>query len=191
MPDFNTNISYDPAAALERVSQMDWSVAAEEDPALISPKRSKRLPDPELNVVPLVDVLFLLMIFFVIAGTFGLSEGVLASRMTLGGRGGWGTPLPISPVVVEVLADQSPGVVYRLRLGQRDRDLHQPAELAAELKRVNELPGFGAQTPVVILADDNALWNDVVEGWNAILLSGFQDVAFGNPTNHSRQAGQG
>lgn len=175
MPQSDTGIEL-LAARLRQAAYMPFE---EHDEGEQAGTRHWSMPNPELNVVPLVDVLFLLMIFFVIAGTFGLSEGVLTSRMSLGGKGGWGTRLPISPVVVEVRAAKDQVREFCVRLGPGCRELHTTEELTAELKRVFEMPGFGGFTPIVIRAEDHASWDDVIAGWNAILLSGFQDVAFG------------
>src|SRR5262245_54970786 len=95
------------AEALSRAADTPpehWTETAAESGGPL--RRRRVIGAPELNVVPLVDVLFLLMVFFVIGGVFGLSEGILTSTMTLGGQGA-GVPLPISPIIVELTAPAS------------------------------------------------------------------------------------
>jgi biopolymer transport protein ExbD len=148
------------------------------------PMRRNRLPGVELNVVPLVDVLFLLMVFFVIGGAGGIVEGILASRMARrsGSGSGGEIPVPSSPIVVEVRAVKPQSSVWTVRFGTLHYEADSEAQLAVELKRMIVLPGLGADTPVVITTDDEVLWDDVARTWNAILLAGFRDVAFGRPS---------
>jgi biopolymer transport protein ExbD len=148
------------------------------------PARRTRLASVELNVVPLVDVLFLLMVFFVIGGAGGIVEGILASRMARGTGSGSGgeIPVPSTPIVVDVKAAKPRSSVCTVQFGTLHHEAQGEAELAAELKRMMVMPGFGPDTPVVITTDDEVLWDDVARAWNAILLAGFRDVAFGRPS---------
>ena len=144
------------------------------------PRRGWARRAPELNVVPLIDVLFLLLVFFVIAGTFAVGEGILESRMLPGSGRGAGVPLPFDPIVVEFKSG-SGSARFWIRLMGKPELLKSHAELTRELSRLRSLSGFGAETPVVIVSDDNVVWDDVAGGWNAALRAGFRQIAFGYP----------
>lgn len=173
----------EPSAAIASALQRAAAAAgpAEEPESDPAPRRGRPgASGPELNVVPLVDILFLLMVFFVIAGVFGLAEGILPSSMARGGTTPAGVPLPVSPIIVELNATAGQACELRVRPSQMET-LRNPAELVAELQRIMNLPGFGPDTPVVIRSQDNVLWNDVASAWNAVVRSGFRDVVFGRP----------
>ncbi len=174
------------AKALHRLAS-DERGAEESDHELPPPSRRARPSPLELNVVPLVDVLFLLMVFFVIGGAGGIIEGVLASRMARGATGagsgpGGDVPIPSTPIVVEVKAGRQNFSMCTVKFGTVHREATSEARLAAELKQMIILPGLNASTPVVISTDDEVLWDDVARVWNAILVAGFRDVAFQRPS---------
>jgi len=150
--------------------------------ALASMRRRNRFRDPRsvaLNVIPLVDVTFLLMIFFVIAGAFEVWEGVLASRMLSTGAGG-AAPLPLSPIVVR-LSHRGPADDYAIRIDSVARAPEDFRELTERLRRMQEQSGFDEQTPVVIVAEDKVRWDHVVSCWNCAARAGYRSIAFGQP----------
>ena len=106
------------------------------------------------------------MVFFVIAGVFGLAEGILPSTMARGGTAAGGVPLPVSPIIVELNATTGQACELRVRPSQLGA-LRSPAELVAELQRIMNLPGFGPDTPVVLRSQDSVMWNDVAAAWTA------------------------
>ncbi len=147
-------------------------------------RRGRRhLRDPRsigLNVVPLVDVTFLLMIFFVIAGTFEAGEGVLSSQMLATGSGP-GVPLPISPIVVRLTKAGLTVDDFTIRIDRPAITALTFADLADHLARIRGQGGFDGETPVIIYADDEVGWQHVVNGWNAAARAGFANLAFGRP----------
>ncbi len=131
-----------------------------------------------LNLAPMIDVTFLLLIFFSVTTTFKRAEGFLSAHLPKD-QGRPTVALPVSPIVVRV--DQfgkGPGD-YRLRV---DNFLNAPAtfdELAAFLENVQGNPGFSAATPVVIAADPDVAWDHVVNSWNAAVRAGCKNISFG------------
>jgi biopolymer transport protein ExbD len=133
---------------------------------------------PELNVVPLIDVLFLLMIFFVISGTFALGEGILASRMLPAGASSTGVPLPFSPILVEFrMAPPGSGRV-EIRVAGKAEPMHSMPELTVALLTLRSTAGFDHTTPIVIKSDDEVPWDAIAGGWNAAVRAGFHDIGF-------------
>lgn len=149
------------------------------------PLRYRSVNDPRpigLNVVPLVDVTFLLMIFFVIAGTFDTWEGVLSSRMPAvgGSKQGAAVALPISPITVRLSRGGADPNRVVIRIEDFDSSPASFVQLSDELARIRALPGFDAETMVILQADDDVSWQHVVNGWNAAVRAGFKSLAYGD-----------
>ncbi len=143
--------------------------------------RRRRWASPPLvlNLAPMIDVTFLLLIFFSVTTTFKKAEGYLAAQLRhTAGRPT--VPLPVSPFIVRIQQyGPNPGD-YRLRV---DNFIASPAtfgELTRFLRQEQGNPGFSDQTPVVIVPDPDQPWDNVVNCWNAALRAGCKNIAFGN-----------
>lgn len=130
-----------------------------------------------LNIIPLVDVTFLLMIFFVIAGTFEQFEGVLSSRMVDANRAA-AVPLPFSPIIVRVSAVGPEEADCRIDIESFFSSPPNPSALTEALLQIHQRPGFDKETPVILTADDKVRWDHVVGCWNAAVRAGCRHVAF-------------
>jgi biopolymer transport protein ExbD len=131
-----------------------------------------------LNLAPMVDVTFLLLIFFSVTTTFKRAEGYFLAKLPkdVGQRM---IALPISPVIVRVQQFGPGAGDYRLKL---DHFLNTPttfAELTDFLTSVQKNPGFSEQTPVVIAAEPDVAWDHVVSCWNAAVRAGCVNISFG------------
>ena len=137
-----------------------------------------RLSSPfVLNLAPMIDVTFLLLIFFLVSTTFGRPEGILSSRMPKGPDAP-AVQLPISPIVVR-LTPEGDGSNHCLI--QIDHVRQQPAgftELAQLIRELQQRPGFDRDTPVIIVPQQRVAWDHVVEAWNAALRGGARNLAF-------------
>ncbi|MCB9850785.1 MAG: biopolymer transporter ExbD [Phycisphaerales bacterium] len=131
-----------------------------------------------LNLAPMIDVTFLLLIFFSVTTTFKRAEGYFAAKLPKD-AGQTTVALPISPVIVRVQQfGKGPGD-YRLKL---DNFLNTPAtfdELTDFLLNVQKNPGFDEKTPVVIAAEPDVAWDHVVSCWNAAVRAGCVNISFG------------
>ncbi|HRX87372.1 MAG TPA: biopolymer transporter ExbD [Phycisphaerae bacterium] len=131
-----------------------------------------------LNLAPMIDVTFLLLIFFSVTTTFKRAEGFFSAKLPQD-AGRPTVALPITPVIVRVQQyGPNPGD-YRLRL---DNFLNAPAtfdELSEFLANVQNNPGFDADTPVVIAAEPDVAWDHVVGCWNAAVRAGCKNISFG------------
>ena len=160
------------------------SLIVSEGEALPRPLRRRRRvsrgSDIALNFAPMIDVTFLLLIFFLVTTTFERAEGLLASDMPRDDRG-MGVALPISPIVVRLMQTGVGHDDFSITIDHFDVALHGFADLPASLIAVREQPGFDEQTPVVIVADDGVRWDHVVNCWNAALRAGCKRVAFAEP----------
>lgn len=133
-----------------------------------------------VNLAPMIDVTFLLLIFFLVTTTFERPEGVLASDLPRVG-GSQAVPLPISPIAVRITQTGTGVDDYTIRIDRFEGQFDSLDALPDVLRRIQQQPGFDRQTPVVIIADEDIRWDHVVGCWNAALRAGCERIAFGEP----------
>lgn len=135
-----------------------------------------------LAVVPMVDIVFLLLTFFMCTTTLRRAEGLLPSQLSQHGRSGApnaAAEVPLTPLIVH-LSQSGPGPRdYVLRVENFANVPTTFPELAAFLKDVQTTAGFDADTPVIIQTDGEVLWDHVVGCWNAAVRAGCRRIAFG------------
>ena len=133
-----------------------------------------------INLAPMIDVTFLLLIFFLVTTTFDRAEGLLTSKLPDEGAAP-AVALPLSPIVVRLETSGGGEDDYTISI---DKVATRPAndtELVDVLLRLQQQPGFDADTPVVIIAQSEVRWDHVVACWNAALRAGCKRIAFGEP----------
>lgn len=158
-----------------------------DDTVHFRPQR-KRYTQPSVlmtlsRFAPMIDMSFLLLVFFMTTTRFAAPEGMLSSQMPAYGAGGSGSAvaLPLTPLVMRIEAagaDASGMSISIDRFETAPRDLNSlPEYLTAILSE----PGFDADTPMIIVADDAVHWDHVVNAWNAALRAGWKNIAFAAP----------
>lgn len=147
-----------------------------------SPRRSAgaRGVPITVNLAPMIDVSFLLLIFFLVTTTFDRAEGILSSELPRD-TGAPSVALPISPIVVRVTQIGVGHDDYRIRIDHFDAEPADATELAGHLRQIQQQPGFDEQTPVLIVPDSAVRWDHVMGCWNAALRAGCKSVAFSQP----------
>lgn len=132
------------------------------------------------HLAPMIDMTFIFLIFYLVTTTFDRPEGTLASKLPHT-SGAVGVALPISPIVVR-LSRTGPGAdEYAIRIDHFDNVPGSAVELTETLRRIQGEPGFDAETPVVIVAQDDVPWDHVVGCWNAAVAAGYKQIAFAEP----------
>ena len=132
-----------------------------------------------LNLAPMIDVTFLLLIFFLVTTTFGRPEGILASDLPRD-QGAVSVSLPLSPIVIRVRQEGPGAEDYLIHIDHFNLLPRDFTELADVLRAIQQEPGFDEQTPVVIVPDGAVAWDHVVNAWNAALRAGARTVVFGS-----------
>ena len=124
----------------------------------------KRADDLELNLISLVDVVLLLVIFFMLSTTF-VQEGRL--RVELPEAGSAAAVRAVNPIVITISTQGS----YRVN----DRALvnNERATLSAALRQV---AGKSKGQPVTIRADARATHQSVVTAMDVVARLGFTQV---------------
>ena len=126
--------------------------------------RVKRPDEIELNLISLVDVVLLLVIFFMLSTTFVQDSRL---RIVLPEASSANAPHAVSPIVVSISAQGS----YRVN----DRALvnNERATLSAALR---QLAGTAKKGPLTIRADARATHQSVVTAMDVAAHQGFTQV---------------
>jgi biopolymer transport protein ExbD len=128
--------------------------------------RSVHLNPFLIFVVPLVDLIFLVLLLFLVSSTFllhpGISVNLPFSKFTLGPQK--------NPLIVSITAGPYPMIYYR------DQQI-QLGELARRLERER-----GAERSIVIQADRLTPQGSVVEVMNLCLENGYSVMLATSPT---------
>jgi biopolymer transport protein ExbD len=126
--------------------------------------QAKRAEDPELNLTSLIDVVLLLVIFFMISTTF-VQEGRL--RVELPEAGSATVDRARQPIVITITAQGS------YRINERALVNNQRETLRAALRQV---AGESGAQPVTIRADARATHQAVVTAMDVAARLGFTQV---------------
>lgn len=131
----------------------------------------------EVKMTPMIDVVFLLLIFFVWTSSFELPEFDLPSAIAETPAGGapveQQTPTPVETFEEIVVRLQGQDVGYRIELNG------QPLANIAQLKtRLMEIIELGVQPPVIIDPADQITMNVAVEVYDAARAAGADRVLF-------------
>lgn len=149
-------------------------------------RRSRRVFSFSLNLTPMMDVMFNLLVFFIVTSSFTLPEGALEARLprTLGVSASTAMRVPMVPIRIYLEGDRDGKVqVIRvstslktdaaaLNLAKDFEDLYQ---LLGELKK---RPGHSEGTPVIIAAKPEVAWDQVVSAYNAAVRAKYKNIVF-------------
>ncbi len=145
--------------------------------------RRKRLPKESmvltLNLAPMVDVVFLLLTFFIATTTFKRAEGILPSQLPrLVGQANH-VELPVTPIVIHFVGTGPEPEDFAIRLerfAKSPATIHEVFDFLVDLQ---SQPGFDAETPIIIRSGDDVRWDHVVGCWNAAVRAGCRRITFG------------
>ena len=137
--------------------------------------RVKRPDEIELNLISLVDVVLLLVIFFMLSTTF-IQDSRL--RVELPEAGSTTIERSIHPIIITISAQGS----YRVN----DRALvnNERATLSAALRQV---AGRNTREPVTIRADARATHQSVVTAMDVAARQGFTQVNIATVSQHPEE----
>lgn len=158
----------DRGAASAPVPQRSWRLR----------RRASRGAQIGVSFAPMIDVTFLLLIFFLVTTTFERAEGIFAAKLPKD-RGAQAVALPLSPIVVRLSRSGPSHDDVAIAVDRFDPAPSDFNDLVAVLGEIQRLAGFDEDTPVVIVSGDDVPWDHVVSCWNAALRAGCRRVAFG------------
>lgn len=132
-----------------------------------------------LNLTPMIDIVFLLLFFFLAASRFQAPEGTLAARLP--SRGPARLEVPRTPIRVRLTAEPGPLDATRVyatvdRHGAEPLSMNRLTEILGALR--GGAAGFDEDTPLHLVAADDLAWDHVVNGYNAAMSAGFRRIYF-------------
>ncbi len=153
------------------------------------PPRVNRGAPPEVKMTPMIDVVFLLLIFFVWTSSFELPEFDLPSSLAEPPGGGTESS-PETPPMVEVYDE----VVIRLSMqrGNVVRQLNgQPVAGDQALRqRIAEILAIGVQPPVIVDPDGEVAMRHAIGAYDAARTAGADRVLFAAGDSDDRPEGR-
>jgi len=132
-----------------------------------------------LNMTPMIDIIFNLLIFFIVGTRFTEVEGVLRSELPKAPSAGTAASIPLLPIRVRLAPDPAnpDGCLIRIdNVTQIPRTFGDLTAMLEELK--GDYWGYDADTPVVIVAGDNVEWQHVVNAFNAGRAADYNNIQF-------------
>lgn len=133
-----------------------------------------------LNMTPMIDIIFNLLIFFVVGTRFAEVEGVLRSELPAAPSSGAEAAIPLLPIRVRLAApaDVPEGCLIRIdNVTERPQTFADLTRLLVEMK--GEYYAYDAETPIVIIAGDDVYWQHVVNAFNAARKAKYNNINFG------------
>ncbi len=133
-------------------------------------QRGKKRDDPEINLIPLIDVLLVILIFLMVTTTYARFSELKINLPTSGGE-----QSPVKPKQIEVTVDASGN--YQID----DKPLAQ-ASLNVLAQTLKQVAGNDTQSVLVINADAKATHQSVINVMEAARQVGLSRITFATQT---------
>lgn len=149
-----------------------------------------RQPKPkkmaELNLTSMLDVIFQLLIFFVLTASFAQGEGILPADLPSGQSTSTSEEKPPEQPIDIVLRSLG-GSDVSIQLGNNPTPPADFEELFKMLRSIQNSPqnpngAYNPDDPVIIKPDKTVRWADVVNAFNAAIRAKYTNVNFAQPT---------
>ncbi|MEM6458994.1 MAG: biopolymer transporter ExbD [Planctomycetota bacterium] len=139
----------------------------------------------ELNLTSMIDVIFQLLIYFVVTASFMIDEGVLTAMLPQGpGSPAPPDELPQQTIVIELTSSRDDPAVVGIAWDPRQTTADF-AQLAAQLDLERHDPEKGRfggtyapDNPIEIQPDGEVRWQHVVDAFNAAIAAEYTNVRF-------------
>lgn len=142
-----------------------------EEPAQIGKKAS--IPEDELDMTPMVDVTFLLLIFFMVTASFSLQKSIEQ-------------PPPQTDEPSEIVQEEDPDKDYVLVLVDQNNTYYVTSRDEDEVEcpsdremrtRVKEAKNMSNVGRMIIRAHVDSMHKKVVSAWDAGRVAGIEDIS--------------
>ena len=166
--------------------QTDPATREEEETVHHISRRSKRDMEPasmQLNLTSMIDVIFQLLIYFVVTASFTVGEGVITAKLPQGSGDPSTSPKPPETPLNIILTDAGVSS-YRIQIDNFPSSPTTFTELQ-EVLIANQLnPELGRtgnykpDNPVIIKPNGQVRWAHVVNAFNAAVAARYSNVSF-------------
>ncbi len=137
-----------------------------------------------LNLTAMIDTVFNLLFFFMIASRFGAIEGLLSAHLPAKASAS-AIPaasvaeVPRTPIRIRLIPDPASPAACRAAIDGLDPTPMAMSALPAALARIRALEGFNdSRVPVYLLAGDDVPWDHVVNAYNAAMTAQYERIFF-------------
>lgn len=132
-----------------------------------------------LNLISMVDIVFLLLIFFMLQMRFHQVEGILPNKLPKTQGLAASSQVPMSPLRVMVRQVGDGPTDYVVSIAQMAPPLPQNfIDLYVRLRQIQKTPGYSDETPVVIVPQGEVKWDHVINAYNAAVRAEFTRIHF-------------
>ncbi|HHH76370.1 MAG TPA: biopolymer transporter ExbD [Phycisphaerae bacterium] len=123
----------------------------------------------------MIDVTFLLLIFFILTSSYSESEGQLPATVPMLGDG---DSFVTRTVEVMATGENSNGVIYRIL--ETDTRYHDPESLYTALEGYKSVVGKGwkEHVTITIYPRYNVCWGYAIEAYNQAIRAGYEKVSW-------------
>lgn len=128
--------------------------------------------DAGFQIAPMVDVVFVLLLFFMASAGSQVVERELNISLP-SGRGGPGAGPPPTPMIIDIDANGVVSMNNRVFDTPASREL---PDLRAQLK--DNIERFGEDNPVIIRPNDNARQERIIDVLNSAASAGVKNLTF-------------
>jgi len=134
-----------------------------------------------LRMAPMIDVIFLLLTFFVLTAKFRTPEQFLPIHLPTA-EAGVERIAPIEPLIINISAVEGGCEVKIAQLAsvrvEQSRYAEGLAELASELAGVLNQQKRTSGDPIEIRCADEVSWDNLVKVYNVLQAAGINDITF-------------
>ena len=158
------------------------------DEPIAKPTKKRKPPAAtamSLNLTSMIDVIFLLLIYFVVTASFTMGEGVIVANLPNCCGPGEADPDPPKPkITVSLTTLGNRGVGYRIHLPGFTESPHNFRQLSTLLSKVQHNPKEGrlglypTDSPVIISPTAPVRWQHVVNAYNAAIKAKYEKIVF-------------
>ena len=148
-------------------------------------RRGTGPPRITLNLPAMIDVTFLLVIYFVVTASFSPGEGILTAKLPQGTGSAALATLPPQPLAIVVSDAGATGCrlsIEDFATANPPRDFRELYELLVSLqydKARGRTEGMHKPgDPVIIKPSRQVRWQHVVNAFNAAVRAGYENIAF-------------
>jgi len=133
-----------------------------------------------LNIVPMMDILFNLLIFFLCFGLALTPEGSLPAKLPASHGQASGGTVPLTPIEVRLT---SVGNAVQVQLRPQGLRLTSMPDLYERMRLLAESSNFGVESPVILVPSPDVPMQFVADAYNAAFQAGFKEIVFGEKTD--------
>ena len=135
----------------------------------------------QLNLTSMIDVIFQLLIYFVVTATFAANEGVLSADLPEIGSGTADNPEPPKEKLhIDLNSYEQTSVrirVFNQRIASF-QDLHERLLNVQHYPEEGRTGEFAVDDPIVIRPTGRVRWQHVVNAFNAAVRAQYENISF-------------